>query len=173
VSEGRLFSSANELQQQSADFLRLLLLYPMSSTINQISTAPFGTGDCLHPLKCARVLVDAPIAFAGNETGRHIDGSVRKHFKLRVVFAARASVPLQATLKSGPTKFGGVHGQFFVGKPFAYSDLLRGRHFLCDGLRHPPVKIHDLVGRHFCQFTGRECGELERLVCFQSALLTW
>jgi hypothetical protein len=60
VSEARLFSSANELQQQSADFLRLLLLYPMSSTINQISTAPLGTGDGLHPLKCARVLVDEP-----------------------------------------------------------------------------------------------------------------
>jgi hypothetical protein len=77
-----LSSSTNELQQQSTDFLRLLLLYPMSRAINQISTALSGTGDGLHSLERARILVDAPVAFAGNETGRRIDGAARKHFKL-------------------------------------------------------------------------------------------
>jgi hypothetical protein len=82
VAEAHPSSSANELQQQSTNFLRLLLLYPMSRATNQISTAPLGTGNGLHSLERARVLVDAPVALASNETGRRIDGAARKHFKL-------------------------------------------------------------------------------------------
>ena len=101
-------SSANELPQQSTDFLRLLLLYPMSRTINQTSTAPLGTCGALHSLERTWVLVDTPIALTGNKTGRHIDGAARKHFKLRRIFAAASSVPLQASLKSSATKFRGI-----------------------------------------------------------------
>ena len=65
--------SADESQQQPNDFFWLLLLYPVSRTINQIGAAPLGAGAGFHSLKRAGRLIDAPIALARNETGRHID----------------------------------------------------------------------------------------------------
>src|SRR6516165_3101981 len=85
---------------------------------------PLGAGGGLHSLKCTGVLVDTPVALPGNKTGRHIDCAARKHFKFGGVFAASASVPLQAALKSSPSKFCGVDRQFFIGKPIACSNFI-------------------------------------------------
>ena len=50
-SEGR-FSGVDELQQQTADFLGLFLLNPMSGTIDEVRAAPLSAGRGLHPLNC-------------------------------------------------------------------------------------------------------------------------
>jgi hypothetical protein len=85
----------DELQQQTTDFLGLLLLNPMSGTIDEMRAAPLSTSRCLHHLKSTGKLIHTPIALARNETRRHIDGAVRKRFKLGDVFADKASIPLQ------------------------------------------------------------------------------
>src|SRR6476620_6203314 len=90
------FLCADELQQQTNDFLWLLLLHPVSRTVNHIGAAPLGAGAGFHSLKRTGGLIDAPIALARNETGRYIDCTARKRFKLGSVFAAAksGSIPL-------------------------------------------------------------------------------
>jgi hypothetical protein len=67
-----------------------------SAPSTRIGAAPLGAGAGFHSLKRAGRLIDAPIALARNETGRHIDRAARKRFKLGSVFAATksASIPL-------------------------------------------------------------------------------
>jgi hypothetical protein len=66
----------DKLQQQTTDFLGLLLLNPISGTIDEMRAAPLSTSRGLHHLKSTGKLVHAPIALARNETRRHIDGAV-------------------------------------------------------------------------------------------------
>src|SRR6516225_8211977 len=161
----------DEVQQQATDFFRLLLLNPMSRTINEMCAAPLSTSRSLHPLKCTGKLIHTPIALACNETRRHIDGAARKRFKLGDVFAGKASIPLQAALKSGSSKFVCIHGQFCVSEPSACSNLLRRWHVLGRGLCHPLAEVHDVIGRHFRQLTRSEGGQLEWLVLFPISTL--
>src|SRR5580700_10188961 len=156
--------SIDELQQQTTDFFGLFLLNPMSSAIDEMRAPPLRTGQGLHPLKRARNLIDAPVALAGDETRRHIDGPAGKRLKLTDIFAGEASIPLQAALKSGPGKFGRVDRQLFVSEPFACSDLRLRWHVFGGRLRHPFVEIHDVIGRHLRQRAGRERAQLEWLV---------
>src|SRR5277367_3272604 len=79
--------TVDELQQQATDFFGLFLLDPMSGVIDKMRASPLTTSRRLHALKRARKLIDAPIALARDETGRHIDGAARKRFKLADVFA--------------------------------------------------------------------------------------
>ena len=67
----------------------------MSGTIDEMRAAPLSTSRGLHHLKSTGKLIHTPIALARNETRRHIDGAVRKRFKLGDVFADKASIPLQ------------------------------------------------------------------------------
>src|SRR3984885_6758103 len=156
--------SIDELQQQTADCLGLLLLNPVSSAIDEMRAPPLRTSRGFHPLKGARNLVHAPIALARDETRRHIDGAARKRFKLTDVFACQAPIPLQGALKSGSSKFGRIDRQLRVSEPFACSNLLLGRHMLGRGLRHPLGEIHDVIGRHSRQLAGRERAQPEWLV---------
>ena len=73
-----------------------------------------------------------PVVLSADEIVRFLEAipSLKSRTALTTVYAAglraaSASIPLQATLKSGPTKFGGIHSQFFICKPLACSDLLR------------------------------------------------
>jgi hypothetical protein len=154
----RKFLSSQKLQEEAADFCWLLLLYPVSRTINQISATPSSTCSGLHSLKGTRTLVDTPIAPASNEASGHIDRTARKRLQLGSVFAASAAIPLQATLKPRPSKFASVYVQFVLSKPLARGDLLSRWQFFCDRLSHPLPEIHDVVGRHFRQLAGSERG---------------
>src|ERR1700689_4388109 len=112
----------------------------MSGAIDEMRAPPLRTSRGLHPLKGAWKLIDAPIALARDETGGHIDGAARKRLKLSDVFAGKASIPLQAALKSGSSKFVCVNGQVFVSEPSACSDLGIGWHVLGSRLSHPLVE---------------------------------
>ena len=73
---GRPVLRVDELQQQTTDFLGLLLLNPISGTIDEMRAAPLSTSRGLHHLKSTGKLIHTPIALARNETRRHIDGAV-------------------------------------------------------------------------------------------------
>src|ERR1700722_17808108 len=96
----------------------------MSGAVDEMRATPLRASRGLHPLKGARNLIDAPVAFAGDETRGHIDGATGKRFKLADVFAGEASIPLQAALKSGSSIFVRVNGQLCVSEPSARSNLL-------------------------------------------------
>src|ERR1700735_779047 len=100
----------------------------MSGAIDEMRAPPLRTSRGLHPLKSAGKLIHAPIALAGDETRRHIDGAAGERFKLTDGFAGKASIPLQAALKSGSGKFGRIDSQLCVSEPFACSNLLVRRH---------------------------------------------
>src|SRR3984957_4417490 len=156
--------SVDELQQQTTDCLGLFLLNPMPGPIDEMRAPPLRTSRGLHPLKSARKLIDAPIAFARDETRRHIEGAAGKRFKLTDVLVGKASIPLQAALKSGSSKLGRIDRQLCVREPSACRNFLLRRHMLGRGLRHPLGEIHDVIGRHLRQLAGRERAQLERLV---------
>src|SRR5271165_3007019 len=67
--------SAQEVEQQSQGFARLLLLHPMSGARDEMRAAPLGAGAVCHLLQCAGALIDTPVALAGDETGWHVDRS--------------------------------------------------------------------------------------------------
>src|SRR6516165_7993411 len=143
----------------------------MSRTIDEMRAAPLSTSRGLHPLKCTGKLIHTPIALARNETRRHIYGTVRERFKLGDVFANKASIPLQAALKSGSSKFVCVLGQLCVGQPSACSNLLLRWHVLGRSLRHPLGEVHDVISRHLRQLVRSEGAKLEWLVSFPISAL--
>jgi hypothetical protein len=63
----------HELKQQVTDLLRLFLLHPMAGAFDEMTTDHARARDCLHRFVDARTLIGAPILFAGNEAGRHVD----------------------------------------------------------------------------------------------------
>ena len=56
-----------KLNEQPADFLWLLLFNPVSGSVNKMDAAHLRTGGPLHPLECAGILENAPIALTANE----------------------------------------------------------------------------------------------------------
>src|SRR3984957_21286388 len=98
----------------------------MSGAIDEMRAPSLRTSRGLHSLKSTGKLIHAPIALAGDETRRHIDGAAGKRFKLADVFAGKASIPLQGALKSGSSKFFCVNGQLCVSNPSACSNFLLG-----------------------------------------------
>ena len=72
------FGSPHELGKEGNDDFWLLLLYPMSRAIEQVASRHPGADGFLHVFDCPRLLVDAPVALAGNEDRRHLDLATRK-----------------------------------------------------------------------------------------------
>src|SRR5215468_11046232 len=65
-------------QQQLADPLGLFLLHPMPCTVDQVATEHAGASALLHAFEIAGTLIGAPVALAGNEDRRHVDGAARE-----------------------------------------------------------------------------------------------
>lgn len=63
---------AEELNQQSTDQFRLLLLYPMSGAIEKMKSNHIRAGGIAHPVDRTRRLIDAPIAFSRDELRGHV-----------------------------------------------------------------------------------------------------
>src|SRR5437868_5842035 len=95
----------------------------MPCSLDQVRAAPF-SAHLRHPLERAGKLVDAPVALARDEAGRHVDGAARENLELRKLpFAVRAAVPLQPTLKSRAAELGCIDRQLSFGQPAARRDL--------------------------------------------------
>src|SRR3981081_1355240 len=80
---------------------RALLLHPMARTFDEMSAPHVGTGAILHRFETAGHLIDAPIAFAGDEHRRHVDRAAGKKIEFLVETAGEiAAVPLQPALEA-------------------------------------------------------------------------
>jgi hypothetical protein len=55
------------LHEQPTDLIWLLLLNPMSGSVNKMDAAHLRTRAALHPLECAGILENAPVALTANE----------------------------------------------------------------------------------------------------------
>jgi hypothetical protein len=78
----------------------------------------------LHALEGAGELIGAPVALAGDEQRRHVDGAAGENLELggENVLGA-AAIPLQAALKAGALELAAVYRQFGVGKPLARGEM--------------------------------------------------
>jgi hypothetical protein len=56
-----------KLDEEPAHLIWLLLLNPMSGSINKMGAAHLRTGGALHPLECAGILEDAPVALTADK----------------------------------------------------------------------------------------------------------
>ncbi len=56
-----------ELEDQFADLLGLLLLHPMPGALDQMCAQHAGARHLLHGLECTGSLIDAPVAFPADE----------------------------------------------------------------------------------------------------------
>src|SRR5438445_5452089 len=74
----RLLLPLQEVDQQPAHPLRLLLLNPMTGPIDQMAAQHPAARALLHPLEIAGPLIGAPVALAGNIDRRHIDRPARE-----------------------------------------------------------------------------------------------
>src|SRR5205823_4255828 len=105
--------SAQELHQQLAHGIGLLLLHPMPGAIDEMSAAPLrADADCLHRLEDAGSLKRTPVALAGDEAGRHVDGATRERAQLGEslgIGAAPHPVALQSAGETSPGIFRGVN----------------------------------------------------------------
>jgi hypothetical protein len=63
VNKKLLGCTLKKLNEQSTDFLWLLLFNPVSGSVNKMDAAHLRTGGALHPLKRAGHLENAPVAF--------------------------------------------------------------------------------------------------------------
>ena len=52
---------------------RLLLLHPMTGTVDQMAAEHAGAGGLLHALEIAGALVGAPVVLASDKELRHVD----------------------------------------------------------------------------------------------------
>src|SRR5688572_25808293 len=91
--------SPQEVQQQPADRLGLLLLHPMAGAVEQVGADHTGAGGLLHALEGAGPLIDTPIALARDKDRRHVDRAAGKQlqFALERARAARA-IPVETPL---------------------------------------------------------------------------
>src|ERR1051325_2643988 len=113
----------------------------MPCTLDQMRAAPSRT-NLRHPLKGARELIDAPVALAGDEAGRHVDGAAGENLELgELPLRVRAAVPLQSALKSRAAEFGRVDRKLILGEPSARRDLGGRGHFPSDRLGHALVAL--------------------------------
>src|SRR4051794_1108653 len=68
-------AALQELDEQRADPLRLLLLDPVPGAVDEMRAGHVRARRLLHPLQRARILIRAPVAAAGDEHRRLIDRS--------------------------------------------------------------------------------------------------
>jgi len=84
-----------KVDQQSADCFRLLLLDPMPGSLHQMAALHSGADLILHPFQVPWPLAGSPIAFSGDEAGRHIDRAAGEHFEISDELATcRTPIPL-------------------------------------------------------------------------------
>src|SRR6516162_9441873 len=67
-----------KLDQELADTVRLLLLYPMGGAFYQMAAQHPRARALSHPLEIAGTLVGSPILFSCDEDRRHVDGPTRE-----------------------------------------------------------------------------------------------
>src|SRR4051812_5124042 len=114
----------------------------------------------LHALKLPGLLIYAPVAFAGDESRRHLDRPAGEGKQVRdLLRGGRASIPLQAALEARPGKLRTVDREVALREPAALLDLRRRRHMRSHRLGHALGGIHDVVLRQFRELAcvpGRE-----------------
>src|SRR5579883_1888279 len=111
-----LGETAQEFLKQPAHRLGLLLLHPMAGAIDEAAEAHLGASAVLHAFEVMGLLVDTPIAFAGDEAGGDIDGAARKKGKFLGVAGFRAApIPVEAALKPGALEFAAVDAELRLG----------------------------------------------------------
>ena len=84
-----------KLNEQPADFLWLLLFNPVSGSVNKMDAAHLRTGGALHPLKRARHLENAPVAFTANEQCGDVDRTSRIRLQVRGKSGPRTPITLK------------------------------------------------------------------------------
>jgi cyclase len=72
---GQYGSVAQKLKQQRAHKFRLLLLHPVAGAIEKMESDHLRAGALAHPVHRTRRLIDAPIAFPGDELRGHVYGA--------------------------------------------------------------------------------------------------
>src|ERR1700704_3495140 len=106
------FSSASLSQkrdQQPGHFRRSLLLHPMAGAVDEVTAEHAGASAFLHRLIDAGALIGAPVLFAGDEAGGHVDAAAGICFEFGGERArGAAAIPLQPALESGARLFGAV-----------------------------------------------------------------
>ena len=113
---------------------------PSARRLDQMTAEHPRAGASLHLLEVAGLLVDAPVARAGDEQDGTSMVRPENSCELGVRRAGgAAAIPLQPALKAGAGELRAVDGEFVVGQPFARRDLGRRRHFGRDGLGHALV----------------------------------
>src|SRR5690606_22922303 len=92
-----------ELEQQPIDLVRPLLLDPVPGPCHQVDAAHPRARLALHAVEIARSLVNAPVALARDEAGRHVDRPPGPHLQLRAhPLVGQVAIPLQRALEAGP-----------------------------------------------------------------------
>ena len=71
-----------KLDQQSADLFRLLLLDPMPGSLHQMAALPLSADLIPYLFQVRWPLAGSPVAFSGDEAGRHIDRAAGEHFEI-------------------------------------------------------------------------------------------
>src|SRR5579885_186535 len=126
-----------KLRQQAADRLGLLLLDPVAGAVDEAAEQHLRQGALLHPLEVAGLLVDAPVARAGDEAGGDVDGPAGEERELAGIAGDRpAAIPLEAALEAGAGEFAAIDGKLVLAEPAAARDRLRRRHLGRHGLGH-------------------------------------
>src|SRR6266540_4642106 len=74
-----------KIDKQTAHFLGLLLLHPMPGSLHNMAAKHLPADGRLHFLQVAGSLVSAPVACAGDEARRHVDGAAGEYFELAIV----------------------------------------------------------------------------------------
>src|SRR6266446_172279 len=160
-------SSVKKLEEQPADGLVLLLLHPVSSSIQKMNATHLGAGLRPHDLDGASALIWAPITLPRDERRWNIDGTAGKQLKLGGVPGISIdAIRVQAALESGPPILRAVHAQFFFRKPLACRGCRCGRHFRRHGLRHAFVQVHHVVAWKLGHLAGGVGRERKGLVLF-------
>src|SRR4029450_3975365 len=111
-----------KLNDQRAHLLRLFLLHPVPSALQQMKAQHSRTRGGPHSVDSTRRLIDSPVAPAGHVHRWHIDRSARERAQVGEALGigpSSYSVALKRTGKFGPRVFGGVDLDLRFCQPFA------------------------------------------------------
>ena len=76
-----------KLGEQPAHVFRLLLLHPVTGTVQQMTASHVRAGAGLHALEVARALIHSPVALASKEQRRYIDGAAGEGLECNAILA--------------------------------------------------------------------------------------
>src|SRR5262249_43097538 len=82
---------SQELDEQAAHLAGLLLLHPVSGSLDQVKAYHPRARGLLHALGGTRRRVGAPVALAADEAGRHIDSAAGERVHLSNALWVRAA----------------------------------------------------------------------------------